>query len=347
MKVLVISIIFLLPYWLGCWCQDAPGGSGNPSTAIHKDSSIIKGWAGNCKVERGYIKISDTTLIYEGHNKASHGEPENAIGKADGKVVSLGDSGMATIILDNPLVDGNGADFAVFENGLQSPGTPVQYFLELAFVEVSSNGEHFIRFPAISNTPVTKQVGTFDQLEPANIHNLAGKYPKNYGTPFDLHELKDSAGIDIHAITAIRIIDVVGSIYPAHATHDAQGNIVNDPWPTPFHTGGFDLDGVGFIHLKKSTSLLPGKALNEPGLKVFPNPANGGDRVNIAMESQVDLSSEITLVIRDSRGRIMYQKKEEYNKLLSFVVPEFNPGLYFIELKMPEGSSVKKLLISE
>ena len=44
------------------------------------------------------------------------------------------------------------------------------------------------------------------------------------------------------------IVDVVGSIDPLYATHDSLGNIVIDPWPTAFASGGFDLDGMGVIH---------------------------------------------------------------------------------------------------
>jgi hypothetical protein len=43
-------------------------------------------------------------------------------------------------------------------------------------------------------------------------------------------------------------VDVVGSITPAYATYDSQGNMVNDPWPTPYSSSGFDLDAVGVIN---------------------------------------------------------------------------------------------------
>ena len=32
---------------------------------------------------------------------------------------------------------------------------------------------------------------------------------------------------------------------------DSQGHQINDPWPTNFPTGGFDLDAVGVINEKK------------------------------------------------------------------------------------------------
>jgi hypothetical protein len=53
--------------------------------------------------------------------------------------------------------------------------------------------------------------------------------------------------LDVNAVQAVRIVDVVGAISPLYATPDSLGNIVNDPWPTAFASGGFDLDGVAVI----------------------------------------------------------------------------------------------------
>ena len=43
------------------------------------------------------------------------------------------------------------------------------------------------------------------------------------------------------------MVDVVGSIDPMYGTRDSLGNLINDPWPTPFATGGFDLDAVAVL----------------------------------------------------------------------------------------------------
>ncbi|MFN6048554.1 MAG: T9SS C-terminal target domain-containing protein, partial [Bacteroidota bacterium] len=51
---------------------------------------------------------------------------------ASNGVVSLGDGGIATLTFDPPITNGDGFDFAVFEN------TFLDTFLELAFVEVST-----------------------------------------------------------------------------------------------------------------------------------------------------------------------------------------------------------------
>jgi hypothetical protein len=41
------------------------------------------------------------------------------------------------------------------------------------------------------------------------------------------------------------VIDVVGINDPLLGSHDSLGNLIIDPFPTPFPTGGFDLDAVG------------------------------------------------------------------------------------------------------
>jgi len=46
----------------------------------------------------------------------------------------------------------------------------------------------------------------------------------------------------------VKVIDVIGTIDPQYASRDSFGNIVNDPYPTPFGSCGFDLDAVGVIN---------------------------------------------------------------------------------------------------
>src|SRR5690606_10864157 len=79
------------------------------------------------------------------------------------------------------------------------------------------------------------------------LNNLAGKYVGGYGTPFDLQEMANISGLDINNITHVRIIDVVGSIN-GNTRFDASNRKINDPYPTPFPVGGFDLDAVAVLH---------------------------------------------------------------------------------------------------
>jgi hypothetical protein len=72
---------------------------------------------------------------------------------------------------------------------------------------------------------------------------------RGYGTSFDLSELTGTVDLNISAITHVRIIDVVGSLDPEYARYDSLGNIINDPWRTPYETGGFDLDAVAVMNI--------------------------------------------------------------------------------------------------
>lgn len=187
---------------------------------------------------------------------ATVGAPEDALGPVGGangsRVVSLGDGGSITLGFDRPIADGPGADFAVFENGFGSGG-PGLAFLELGFVDVSSDGVNFFRFPSVSLTQATTQVGGFGALDATKLHDLAGKYVAGFGTGFDLSELaRVSPLLDVNRVTQVRITDVVGSIDPRYGSRDSLGNLVNDPYATPFASSGFDLDGVGVLNVAPS-----------------------------------------------------------------------------------------------
>jgi len=222
--------------------------------SISKDSSAIVTWANGINIQRGWVNISDTTVKYKGSNKATYGYPAVALGKAgisSSDVVSLGDGGIATVTFNRPIANGIGSDFAVFENGQYKQGTD-SVFAELGFVEVSSDGKNFVRFPSVSNTQTSKQIGSFAPIDPANVYNLAGAEIQGYGTAFDLNDIADSANIDLQNIRFVRVVDAVGSINTLFATHDSKGTIVNDPFPTPYWSSGFDLDAVGVVHAGQS-----------------------------------------------------------------------------------------------
>jgi len=215
----------------------APAAGQEGSTAIHKDDPALVAWATGAVVVRGPMDLSQI-----GAGQAAFGSPGDALGKADDAVVSLGDGGYATVSFDRPIGNGAGYDFAVFENAFSDT------FLEIAFVEVSSNGTDFVRFDAVSLSSQTEQIGGFGSVDTTNLHNFAGKYRRLYGTPFDLLQLGGEPGLDVNHVTHVRIVDVVGSVQDEYATYDCQSHKVNDPWPTPYESSGFDLDAVGVIH---------------------------------------------------------------------------------------------------
>ncbi len=253
-----LLILFLLTHSIATQAQFAPAAGQPGSTAIAQDSNLIGAWATSCTVTRGFRDISTPDSGY-----TNVGTEAAAIGKAgENGVISLGDGGAAVLQFESPITDGQGFDFAVFENSFD------ERFLELAFVEVSSDGQNFYRFAATSLTQDSVQIGPFDYIEPTHINNLAGKYRAGFGVPFDLAELANTSGLNINAVTHVKIIDVVGSINPQYARYDSQGNAINDPWPTNFPSSGFDLDAVAVLH-QATTGMVDVSAQN---VAIYPNP---------------------------------------------------------------------------
>lgn len=219
-------------------------------------------------------------------------DPNLALGPATGSIadiVSLGDlsqkqvdqgmpPGYITLMFDEPIRQSGGYDFVVYENGFTASanwdeGTIAgQMFAELAYVEVSSNGEDFVRFPSVSLTAerVDFLLGT---VEAGNIYNLAGKHPNAYGTctgtPFDLSDVAYhpdvvSRIVDINDVRYVRIVDIPGSgdFYDQAVMHInpntdpdwdfyANNHPIFDAWNTSLApidpSGGFDLEAIGVL----------------------------------------------------------------------------------------------------
>jgi hypothetical protein len=312
------------------------------SIAIPIDDQRIVNWANFCSVDRGYINIADSSL-----GRASYGEDHNACGTAEGSsfgVVSLGDAGTATLTFSAPVSNSDGFDFAVFENGISDNA------LELAFVEVSTDGNRFVRFPAVSLTQNETQLGNSDGIDPASINNLAGKYPQGFGTPFDLEDLADSTGININQINYIRIIDVVGSIDLDFASFDSNNNIVNDPYPTPFASSGFDLDAVAVIDNTVSNENEPLISGKDNLFNAYPNPFNPSTTLTFELKKD----SFANLSVYNVKGQLV---KTLHNVFTNKGKHSFNwngtddsgkrvcSGVYFYSLRTPDKCIVKKILM--
>jgi len=302
--------------------QFAPAAGQAGSTAIKKDSSVIVNWAVGCRVTRGLQDISNP-----GGGYASYGDSSKAIGPADGAdVVSLGDAGSATLTFQSPVTNGPGYDFCIFENSFD-PG-----FLELGFVEVSSDGINYTRFPATCNVQNTVQIGPFDtSSDPAKINNLAGKYIANYGTPFDLQELAGTPGLDVTNITHIRVIDVVGCIQPQYARYDKNNNIINDLWATPFASSGFDLDAVGVMNQRP----LGIRESAEFGSRLHIYPSVTKDEVFISCNE-----NDFQIEIKDISGKIVFSR----GMIRVINLKDLESGIYFVTVKNGEASVTRKIV---
>jgi hypothetical protein len=231
-----ISIIVLLllcaafkTAWAGPY---APAAGETGSYAIPMDDGAFISWAVDIQHYAPGENVDETWQT-----------PTEALGKAEGNsfdVVSLGDGGTITLIFDPPIENNDGWDFAVFENSFSDT------YLELAYVEVSSNGEDFVRFDNVSLTP--DPVSGFGNTDPTDVDGLAGKYRQGFGTPFDFDSLANKADVtsgivDLSAITHIRLVDIIGD----GSYLDSLGNPIYDPYPTP-GSAGFDLDAIGVLN---------------------------------------------------------------------------------------------------
>jgi hypothetical protein len=206
----------------------APAAGTPGSTAMHMDDAAFVSWATGWE---NYQVGSNVDAKWQ--------TPDLAMGKAVGDsfdIVSLGRGGQITLTFDAPITDGAGFDFAVFENSFNDT------FLELGYVEVSSNGVDYFRF---ENDSLTQNpVDGFGAVDPTDIDGFGGKYQQGYGTPFDLADLAGvSEDLDIYNISHIRILDIIGD----GTFSDTDGDVIYDPYPT-IQSAGFDLDAIGVVN---------------------------------------------------------------------------------------------------
>ncbi len=246
--------------------QFGSDASSTSAVSVLFSSSKIKAWA------TGYQNYFVGTI--ENQVDSNWKTPENLLGAVSEidptkKVCSLGNGGSITLTFSSGIGNGSGADFAVFENGFDAN------YLELGFVEVSSNGVDFVRFPNfyIGTERIYEwlQHGNTD-VAPENVYNLVSKYESGYGHCFDLEELKtvkayiDSgkstfsddyekaflasySTLDFDNVSYIRIIDIYGD----GNTKDSIGHSIFDPTGDQRSSPGLDLKGVAVLN----TAIIP------------------------------------------------------------------------------------------
>jgi len=224
--------------------------TGQVNPEIQRGDPGIVAWAtGAASFDRG---PKDYQFPEQGD--VSFGQPTDMLGSA-GTAFSLGDGGWITVTFDAPVINGPGADLAVFENGFAFGGG---IFMELGFVEVSSDGIHFARLPALARK--TQATPSFGGSNPSDFYNLGGNYAG--GTGIDLEDLVTaedplvvSGVVDLTAITHVRIVDVIGDYTGPGRTYDYLSRVVSDPYPTAYASGGMDLTGIAVLHQAVRTSV--------------------------------------------------------------------------------------------
>lgn len=184
------------------------------------------------------------------------GPQGGGIGGGSLDVLSLGTGGDVTLGFDVTITDGPGADFTVFENGFAFSGN---VFAEVAFVEVSTDGTTFARFPArYYGDP--GPLSNFAGLAFAAYEGVVGGLPcvanvqsnsvspfdpaVSGGEAFDLAELVGvaevvSGAVDLTEIHFVRIVDTV-----AGTVADTAGNLI---WDSGGSAGSADIDAVAVI----------------------------------------------------------------------------------------------------
>lgn len=235
---LLLAGILLLPALALAQFTD----SGQVNNEYDRQDASLLFWASSVvDFARGYQDYQQPDLGY-----ASYGAENDVLGDA-GTPFSLGDGGTITLSFDQEIRNLPGDDFVVFENGFAWQGV----YMELGFVEVSSNGVDFSRLPALCRRD--SQPGPWDTSDSADFYNLAGNFVG--GTGFDLEDLitagdanVSSGLVDLQHIVFVRVVDVIGDIAAGGATQDFLGRPVADPYPTPGESCGMDLTGVAGLH---------------------------------------------------------------------------------------------------
>jgi hypothetical protein len=237
--IITLTAILMLMVTTAAMAQFSDSGQVN--NEYERTDGTLAIWADDVvDYSRGYQDYAQTEL-----GMASFGVTTDVLGDA-GTAFSLGDGGSITLTFPTTITNGAGDDFVVFENGFVWEGV----YMELGFVEVSSDGIIFSRLPALCR--LATQPGPWTTSDPAQFYNLAGNFAG--GTGFDLNDLilnNDTnviAGlVNLDAITHVRVVDVVGDIAGSGATFDYLGRAVADPYPTPGESCGMDITGVAVI----------------------------------------------------------------------------------------------------
>jgi hypothetical protein len=106
------------------------------------------------------------------------------------------------------------------------------------------------------------------------------------------------------------------------ATKDVNGHKINDPWPTPFPSSGFDLDAVGVIH----TLANDVKIMDAVSMQLFPTIAP--HFVNVACS----LADANRIVVTNALGQEIFS--QNINTVITTIdVSGLETGVYWVLIK--------------
>ncbi|WP_321428976.1 PKD domain-containing protein [uncultured Methanolobus sp.] len=223
---------------------------------VARHTSVVD-YSPSAEISGGTLSLGDLT------------EEEIAAGKSPGEI---------TVWFEAPICNGKGTDFVSTENAFLADSTGL-LFAELGYLEVSTDGEYFARFPSVSYT--SGRVGDYGGIDSRNVYNLVGKHVSMYGnywgTPFDLDDLADDPGVlngslDLNEINYVRVIDIPGSGH----FKDSLGNPIYDAWPT-WGTGGLEFGGIDVIYCRPAANFTADETTGSGSLTVqFTDISTGG-----------------------------------------------------------------------
>lgn len=119
----------------------------------------------------------------------------------------------------------------------------------------------------------------------------------------------------------------------SYASRDNEGRKINDPWPTQFFTGGFDLDAIGVMYQDNPQGV---SKTFQNKILVFPNPLKHKQKLTIVSNEKIN-----NFKVIDVFGRELLSGND-----VSTIEFEFLPGNYFLKIYTIQTLETHKLIIA-
>jgi hypothetical protein len=139
----------------------------------------------------------------------------------------------------------------------------------------------------------------------------------------------------------VKIIDVIGSVDSNFCNYDQYLNKINDPFPTPFPSSGFDLDAVGVINQGPLNIILENSENILENFRVI----NGMVVFDLKSVQKADFKVEIF----DLSGKIIFQKnyKNNLEATQNIDIQSFKNGIYLLNISTQSQSITQKFVLNQ
>lgn len=241
------------------------------------------------------------------------------------QICSIGIDGEIILgFIKNPIIDGYGFDFIVFENVMEMYDGKL--FVEPAKISVSKDNINYLDFPFDTLTlkgcaGITPTIGNKILSDPLN----------SGGDKFDL------AIVGIDTVKFIKIKDI--------------SNLVLKNKQHPFYhplISGFDLDAVVAINFvaKNNTSIQNTHTITSTKLNIYPNPTNGQLFIKINTKSNTNIKLEIYNILGD---KVLSQNTYLQSGLNHIPLYLYNltSGIYVIQIVGNNLKQTTKIILNK